>query len=140
MKSAAVVRSMVPGACVAVVGAVCMGWYGQGVAEHLTATTGDLLWRGVVSFLGNLLWVGLGMAAAQLVPRPQERKGALGVVLIVVAAVLLAACGAFRVWAEFEPAIGGVYTALVMGRPVALLFLLDGALLGYGIKLARRSG
>ena len=54
-----------------------------------------------------------------------------------VAAVLLAACGAFRVWAEFEPAIGGVHRALIMGRPVALLFLLDGALLGYGIKLVR---
>lgn len=137
MKLESTVRSIVPGLCVAVAGAVFLWWYGQGVAEHLTVTTGDTLWRGIVSFLGNLLWVGLGMAAVQLAPRPRDSKTALGVVLVVVAAALLAACGAFRVWAELDQSLGGVYMALTMGRPVALLFLLDGALLGYGMGLVR---
>lgn len=140
MKPAPVIHSVVPGACVAVVGAVCLWWYGQSVADHLTATTGDILWRGMVSFLGSLLWVGLGMVAAQLIPQPKARKIGVGVALVAVAVVLFAACGVSRVWAEADQAMGGVYLALTMGRPMALLFLFDGALLGYGMKLARRSG
>ncbi len=140
MKPAPVIHSMVPGACVAAVGAVFLWWYGQGVVEHLTAARNDLLWRGAVSFLSNLLWVGLGMVAAQLIPQPKARKVGAGVALIAAAVATFAACGAFRMWAELDQALGGVYLALTMGRPSALLFLLDGTLLGYGIKLARRSG
>ena len=55
-------RQAVPGICLALAGAICLWRYGQQVMTHITATSGDTLWRGLVA------WLGLGIAAAALVP------------------------------------------------------------------------
>ena len=131
MGAASPVRSVIPGLCVAAVGVVGMACYATGVEAHLTAASADLLWRGTLLFLGDLLWVGLGMVAGALVPVPEGRHGRLGAVTVAAAVVLFAACCAFRLWAE----MGGVYWALALGRPVWLVYLAVGALLGRGIRL-----
>lgn len=137
MKFTKAALAAAPGLCVTVLGALFLWLYGVGVTDHLTATIGDLLWRGAVLFLGNLLWVGLGMVVVQLVPPVKHPSRGAGALLVVVAAVVLVGCAVFRIWAEVEPAMGGAHTALTLGRPVCLLYLAIGALLGYGIRLVR---
>ncbi|MEY8437726.1 hypothetical protein AAK967_08320 [Atopobiaceae bacterium 24-176] len=133
MGAASPIRSVIPGLCVAAVGVVGMACYATGVEAHLTAASSDLLWRGAVLFLCDLLWVGLGMVAGALIPAGERGRRTLAVVTVAAAAVLFAACCAFRLWAE----MGGVYWALALGRPVWLVYLAVGALLGRGIRLLR---
>lgn len=128
-------RQAVPGICLALAGAICLWWYGQQVMTHITATSGDTLWRGLVAWLGNLTWLGLGIAVAALVPAGSKTHRRWGVVLILVSAMFIGLTVALRMWAEFSEPIGAFIWAFTGGWPLELIYLVMGVLLGYGIKL-----
>ena len=96
---------------------------------HITATSGDALWRGLVA------WLGLGIAAAALVPAGSKTYRRWGVVLILVSAMFIGLTVALRMWAEFSEPIGAFIWAFTGGWPLELIYLVMGVLLGYGIKL-----
>ena len=122
-------RQAVPGICLALAGAICLWRYGQQVMTHITATSGDALWRGLVA------WLGLGIAAAALVPAGSKTYRRWGVVLILVSAMFIGLTVALRMWAEFSEPIGAFIWAFTGGWPLELIYLVMGVLLGYGIKL-----
>ncbi|BCV19505.1 hypothetical protein AAK684_05810 [Leptogranulimonas caecicola] len=122
-------RQAVPGICLALAGAICLWRYGQQVMTHITATSGDTLWRGLVA------WLGLGIAAAALVPAGSKTYRRWGVVLILVSAMFIGLTVALRMWAEFSEPIGAFIWAFTGGWPLELIYLVMGVLLGYGIKL-----
>ena len=122
-------RQAVPGICLALTGAICLWRYGQQVMTHITATSGDTLWRGLVA------WLGLGIAAAALVPAGSKTYRRWGVVLILVSAMFIGLTVALRMWAEFSEPIGAFIWAFTGGWPLELIYLVMGVLLGYGIKL-----
>ena len=77
MGAASPVRSVIPGLCVVAVGVVGMACYATGVEAHLTAASADLLWRGALLFLGDLLWASAWWQARSS-PFPRGGMGASG--------------------------------------------------------------